>query len=103
MRHQDSDDTKTRLSNVLVERVHRLVQLSASLLDRLVDGLVCFLPVCLQLLVDLVRAIAGLSGESVDFLAGVGGEHLGILADLCAFAGDILLANVLDLGCVGCE
>jgi hypothetical protein len=74
MRHQDSDDTKTRLSNVLVERVHRLVQLSASLLDRLVDGLVCFLPVC-----------------------------LGILADLCAFAGDILLANVLDLGCVGCE
>jgi hypothetical protein len=50
-----------------------------------------------------VCAIAGLSGESVDFLAGVGGEYLGILADLCAFARDILLANVLDLGCVGYE
>jgi hypothetical protein len=78
------------------------VQLSASLLDRLVDGLVCFLPVCLELLVDLVCAIASLSREPVNLLAGVGGEDLGIFADLCAFAGDVLLANVLDLGCVGC-
>jgi hypothetical protein len=93
---------KTYLSDVLVKRVHRLVQLSASLLDRLVDGLVCFLPVCLELLVDLVCAIASLSREPVNLLAGVGGEDLGIFADLCAFAGDVLLANVLDLGCVGC-
>jgi hypothetical protein len=60
------------------------------------------LPVCLQLLVDLVCAIAGLSSEPVDLLASVGGEHLGVFADLCAFAGDVLLADVLDLGCVGC-
>jgi hypothetical protein len=61
------------------------------------------LPVCLELLVDLVCAVAGLSGEPIDLLASVGGEDLGIFADLCAFAGDVLLANVLDLGCVGCE
>lgn len=93
----------TYLSNILVERVHRLVQLSASLLDRLVDGLVCPLPVCLELLVDLVRTIASLSCEPVDLLASVGGEHLGILADLCALARNVLLSDVLDLGCVGCE
>lgn len=98
---QASDANQTYLSHVLVERVHGLVQLSASLLDRLVDGLVCSLPVCLQLLIDLVGAVAGLSGEPVNLLASVGGEHLGIFAKLCAFAGDVLLSDVLDLGRVG--
>jgi hypothetical protein len=100
---REGGDIWTHLSNVLVERVHRLVQLSASLLDRLVDGLVCSLPVCLQLLVDLVCAIAGLLGEPVDLTASVGGDCLCVFAELCAFAGEVLLSNVLDLGCVGCE
>lgn len=103
MRHKRKQCDKTYLSHVLVERVHGLVQLSAGLLDCLVDGLVCSLPVCLEFLVDLVCAIAGLSSEPVDFLSSVGGEHLGILADLCALAGEVLLSDVLDLGCVGCE
>jgi hypothetical protein len=50
-----------------------------------------------------VRTIASLSCEPVDLLASVGGEHLGILADLCALARNVLLSDVLDLGCVGCE
>ena len=103
MRHTRRQCNKAYLSHVLVERVHGLVQLSASLLDCLVDGLVCSLPVCLEFLVDLVCAIAGLSSEPIDLFASVGGEHLGILADLCALAGNILLSDVLDLGCVGCE
>jgi hypothetical protein len=103
MRHKRKQCDKTYLSHVLVERVHGLVQLSASLLDCLVDGLVCSLPVCLQLLVDLVCAIAGLLGEPVNLPASVGGDCLGVFAELCAFAGEVLLSNVLDLGCVGCE
>ena len=103
MRHTRRQCNKAYLSHVLVDRVHGLVQLSAGLLDCLVDGLVCSLPVCLEFLVVLVCAIAGLSSEPIDLLASVGGEHLGILADLCALAGDVLFSDVLDLGCVGCE
>lgn len=89
------------LRNVLVKCINRLVQLSASLLDRLADALVCSLPVLLKLLVDLVGAITGLGGEFVDLLASVGGEDLGVFADLGALAGDVVLSGVLDLGCVG--
>lgn len=92
---------QTDLANILIKRVHRLVQLSASLLDGRVDVLLRFLPVLLKLLVDLVRAIASLSGEPVNLLAGVGSKHLGVLADLGAFAGGVVPSGVLDLGCVG--
>jgi len=92
---------QAHLANVLVERVHRLVQLSTSLLDGLVDVLLRFLSVLLKLLIDLVSAIASLVGESVHLLASVGGKHLGILTDLSAFAGSIVPSGVLDLGSVG--
>jgi hypothetical protein len=92
---------QTHLANVLVKRIHRLVQLSASLLNSRVDVLLRFLPVLLKLLVDLVCAIASLSREPVNLLAGVGSKHLGVLADLGAFAGGVVPSGVLDLGCVG--
>lgn len=92
---------QTHLANVLIKRIHRLVQLSASLLDSRVDVLLRSLPVLLKLLVDLVRAVTSLSGEPVDLLAGVGSKHLGILADFGAFAGGVVLSGVLELGCVG--
>jgi hypothetical protein len=78
-----------------------LVQLSASLLDGRVDVLLRFLPVLLKLLVDLVRAITGLSREPVNLLASIGSIHLGVFAELGAFAGSIVLSGVLELGCVG--
>lgn len=59
------------------------------------------MPVFLKLLVDLVRAIASLSGEPVNLLAGVGSEYLGVLANLSAFARSVVLSSVLELGCVG--
>ena len=91
----------THLADVLVKRIHRLVQFSASLLDGLVDVLLSFLPVLFKLLVDLVSAVTSLSGESVNLLAGISSKHLGVLADLGAFAGGVVLSGVLELGCVG--
>jgi hypothetical protein len=92
---------RTYVANGLVERIHRLVQLSASLLDGLVDVLLCFLPVLLKLLVDLVSLVAGFGSKSVDLLASVGGKHLGVFADLSALAGNVVLCDVLGFSCVG--
>ena len=75
--------------------------LTASLLDGRVEVLLCFLPVLLQLLVDLVRAITSLRCKPVNLLAGVGSEHLGVLADFGAFAGGVVFSGVLKLGCIG--
>lgn len=47
-------------------------------------------------------AITGLRGEPVDLLASIGSENLGVLADLSALAGNVVLSSVLELGCVGC-
>jgi hypothetical protein len=91
----------TYVANGLVEWIHRLVQLSASLLEALIDVFLRVLPVLFELLVDLVSLVAGFSSKSVDLLASVGGKHLGVFADLSALAGSIVLCDVLGLSCVG--
>ena len=59
------------------------------------------MPVLLKLLVDLVSAVASLSGKPVNLLAGIGSKNLGVLANLGALAGGVVLSGVLELGCVG--
>ena len=69
--------------------------------DGRVEVLLRSLPVLLELLVDLVRAITSLGREPVNLLASVGSKHFGILADFGAFARSVVLSGVLEFGGVG--